>query len=113
MLSPFAKIDGLCFNNEVEPSDFYYLLTKDTTKDQLKHSDGVNITIEANSPKELYGALYDIENYTNDHVKAWGTSIDEELQIVINEESDMDDVNAASTIALQKKRKKPQAVKVE
>ena len=105
MLSPFAKIDGLYFSKEAEPSEFYYNLMKDL-EDKWKDKGYKFIKMNFETAEDFYNALYGIAQYNSDNIKAYGTSRDDQFEIVINEDTDMDDQSKPSTIALQKKKKK-------
>ena len=105
VLSPFAKIDGLYFNKDAEPADFYYNLMKDL-EDKWEKKGYKFIKLTFDNPIDYYNALYAAKEFTRENVKAYGTSVEDKYEIVINEDSDMDDSSKPSTIALQKKRKK-------
>ena len=105
MLSPFAKIDGLYFSKEAEPSEFYYNLMKDLEK-KWDDEGYTYIKLNFESSSDFYNALYGISQFNSENIKAYGTSKDDQYEIVLNEDSDMDDQSKPSTIALQKKKKK-------
>ena len=105
LLSPFAKIDGLYFNSEEEPNDFYYQLVQDL--EQLFKEDGYTVIhCEFDSPESFYAGLEALEHYASEHIHVSGTSREGRYEVVINEEGDMDDPTKPSTIALAKKKKK-------
>lgn len=107
-LSPFAKMNGLYFSDEAEPSDFYFNLMKDLEKKW--DEEGIKyVKLNYESPEDFYDALHSLNEYSSKNITAYGTSRTDQYEIVLNEDSDMDDHNAPSTIALQKKRKKPGA----
>ena len=64
------------------------------------------IKMNFESSQDFYNALYGISQFNSENIKAYGTSRDEQYEIVLNEDSDMDDQSKPSTIALQKKKKK-------
>lgn len=64
------------------------------------------IKMNFETAEDFYNALYGIAQYNSENIKAYGTSRDDQYEIVINEDSDMDDQSKPSTIALQKKKKK-------
>ena len=105
LLSPFAKIDGLYFSKEAEPSEFYYNLMSDLEK-KWDEKGYKYIKMNFESSQDFYNALYCISQFNSENIKAYGTSRDEQYEIVLNEDSDMDDQSKPSTIALQKKKKK-------
>ena len=90
LLSPFAKIQGLYFNNEDEPDEFYYNLMKELSKKYKK--EGIKfIQCEFDSANDFYTALKELQNYTLDHVQVSGTSREGRYEIVINDDTDLDD----------------------
>lgn len=105
LLSPFAKIDGLYFNSDDEPHDFYYKLTNDL-KEKFKDTNIKYIHCEFDNPQDYYKALKDMQKYTDENIKVSGTSRESRYELVINEDSDMDDQTKPSTVALAKKKKK-------
>ena len=105
LLSPFAKIDGLHFNPEEEPDDFYFRLMNDLEKKY----EGTNIKFikcDFESAQDFYQALKDMQKYTDSNISISGTSREGHYEMIINEEGDMDDTTKPSTIALAKKKKK-------
>ena len=64
------------------------------------------IKMNFESAADFYNALYGISQYNSKNIKAYGTSRDDQFEIVLNEDADMDDQSKPSTIALQKKKKK-------
>lgn len=105
VLSPFAKIDGLYFNKEAEPADFYFNLMKDL-EEKWEEKGYKYIKFSFDNAVDYYNALHAAMEFTKENVKAYGTSIEDQYEIVLNEDSDMDDSSKPSTISLQKKRKK-------
>lgn len=90
LLSPFAKIDGLYFNNEEEPDDFYFRLMKDLEK--RYEDEGITfIKCDFESASDFYEALKEMEKYANDNISFYGTSREGHYEIVINDDTDMDD----------------------
>lgn len=104
-LSPFAKIDGLYFDPSPEPNDFYFNLIKDIEK-KYKKEGKIFIRCEFDDPNEYYNALYSMNKFSEDNIKIYGTSRENQYELIVNESNDMDDPNAHTTVALQKKRKK-------
>ena len=112
LLSPFAKIDGLYFSKDAEPSEFYFNLMKDL-EEKWEEKGYKYIKMNFESAADFYNALYGISQYNSENIKAYGTSRDDQFEIVLNEDADMDDQSKPSTIALQKKKKKKDSDKKE
>ena len=93
------------FNSEEEPHDFYYKLTNDL-KEKYKDTNIKFIHCEFDNAKDYYRALKDMEKYANENITISGTSRTDKYEMIINEDSDMDDPSKPSTVALSKKKKK-------
>ena len=106
LLSPFANIKGLSFNEKEEPHDFYYQFTKDL-EERYKDKGITYIKLEFENADDFYNAMTDMQKFCDENISISGTSRTGRYEMIINEEGDMDDSSKPSTIALQKKRKKP------
>jgi len=90
LLSPYAKIKGLYFNDDDEPDDFYYTLTNDI--EEICKKDGINfVRCEFDNARDFYNALKAMDKFTNDSIKISGTSREGEYDIVLTKEADLDD----------------------
>lgn len=105
LLSPFAKIDGLYFNNDEEPDDFYYQLTKDLEK-RYKENNVTFIKCDFESASDFYKALKDMEKYTDKNVTCYGTSREGHYEIVINDTEDIDETQKVNNKKTNKKEDK-------
>lgn len=104
LLSPYAKIDGLYFDPQPEPDNFYYDLIKDLDE-KFKGSNIKYIKCEFDNAEDFYKALSDMEKI-NDKITINATSREGKYDMIINEEGDMDDLTKPQTIALAKKKLK-------
>lgn len=98
------------FDPTDEPDDFFFELAKELDewlKKNRKHISYLHCKFD--NPKDYYNILSALEKYTDDHIKVYGTSLENTYDLIINEDSDMDDNTKPSTIGLQKKRKKKTA----
>ena len=75
-------------------------------KDKYKDTGIKYIHCEFESANDFYKALEDMKKYTNDNISISGTSRENRYEMIINEDSDMDDHTKPSTVALAKKKKK-------
>lgn len=106
LLSPFAKIDGLYFDQSDEVDNFYYDLMKDISKKyENKHVKFIQCKFD--NSHDFYKALYDMEKITHDDVTVYGTSREGQYELVVNEEGDMDDQTKPQTVSLRKKKNDP------
>lgn len=103
LLSPFANINGMYFDDSDEESSFMYDLSKEIEK---KYKDkGIEyINISCDNPKDYYKILNDIRHYNNDNIIVSGTSKEGSFDIVLQEEHDMDDQSKPQTVLLRKKK---------
>lgn len=108
LLSPFAKINGLYFDGSDEVDDFYFNLVQDLKRISKEKGHGVFITCEYDNPKDFYDALSRMQHYVDDNVTVSGTSREGTYEMVINEDSDIDDHTKPQTVGLAKKKKKKQ-----
>jgi len=105
-MSPFAKIDGLYFDPSDEPDDFFFNLSKDFEEWIKKDKNVKYIHCRFTNPRDYYNMLSKMEDFANDNIKVYGTSRENQYELIVNESSDIDDNTKPSTIGLQKKRKR-------
>jgi len=96
---------SLYFNDDIEPSDFYYKLTEEL-KEKYKKKGVKYITFEYDNPEEFYKALVSFSKFANDNINVSGTSRKGVYDIVISDEVDIDSADAPSIVADAKKKKK-------
>ena len=78
-------------------------------KDLEKKYEGTNIKYikcEFESANDFYKALKDMQKYADENITISGTSRSGHYDMIINDDSDMDDPTTPSTVALAKKKKK-------
>lgn len=109
VLSPFAKIKGLYFDDSDEPDEFYYNLSQDDRK-RNEHHHITTVACDFDNAADFYETLEKLQKYTKDNVTVYGTSRANRYEMIINENSDMDDPTQPSTVALAKKKKKKTVV---
>lgn len=105
LLSPFANIDGLYFDPNEEPCDFYYQLVQ-YLKSKYNEEGQHYIYCEYDNATDFYNGLKELQKYTDENISVSGTSREGVYEMVINEDSDMDDQTKPQTVALAKKKKK-------
>jgi hypothetical protein len=105
VMSPFAKIDGLYFDPSDEPDEFYFNLIQDLKK-KTSEEGKIFITCEYDNPRDFYNGLTKLKEFSDDNITISATSREGVYDIVINEDSDMDDQTKPQTVALAKKKKK-------
>ena len=102
-LSPFAKIQGLHFDASIEPSDFYYKITKEVS-DKCKESGSVTVMVEFDNPQDFYNYINELEKFNNENISISGTSREGHYDVVFGRSIDMDDSSKPQTINLAKKK---------
>lgn len=90
ILSPFANIDGLYFNNDPEPDDFFFNLMKDI-EDRCWEKGIQYIKCDFESSNDFYNALSSLQKYADDNVSVSGTSREGHYEIIIDGEVDIDE----------------------
>ena len=87
LLSPFANIKGLSFNEKEEPHDFYYQLTKDL-EERYKDKGITYIKLEFENADDFYNAMTDMQKFCDENISISGTSRTGRYEMIINEEGD-------------------------
>ena len=105
LLSPFAKINGLYFNDDEEPHDFYYQLMKDLEEKYEKDDKITYIKCDFETEKDCYNALMDMQKYADENISICGTSREGHYELVINEGTNMDDLSKPTNTLLARKKK--------
>ena len=107
IISPFSKIDGLYFDSSDEPDSVYFDLLKDIEK-KMTESGKTFIKCDFDNANDYYKMLDVLKKFTDDNVSVYGTSRENHYELVVNEDSDMDDTTKPTTVALRKKKKTEQ-----
>ena len=105
LLSPFSPIEGLYFDNSDEPDATMYNMHKDI--ENICKKDGTTfVKFTFDNPKDYYDMISKLIDFSNENIHLYESSIENSYDLIVNEDSDMDDHTKPSTIALQKKKKK-------
>ena len=92
LLTPFSKIDGLCFDNSDEPEDFFYKLDNDLKKFNKEH--GIQyVKIDCDNPKDYYNIINQFQKKKKNDVSVYGTSRDGEMSIIVESDTSDETVN--------------------
>lgn len=102
-LSPFAKIQGLHFDASIEPSDFYYKISKEVN-DKCKRNGDISVMVEFDNPADFYKYISELEKFNNENISISGTSREGHYDVVLGRTIDMDDSSKPQTINLAKKK---------
>ena len=82
-------------------------------EEKMKASGRTFIKCEFDSPDDYYHMLDVMTKFTRDNLSISGTSRQNHFEIVVNEDSDMDDTTKPTTVGLRKKKKKVEETKEE
>lgn len=104
LLSPFAKINGLYFDDSPEKDDFYYNLNE-YLKKKYENTGEYFLSLEYDNPDDFYEGIMRLKKFSEENITMYGTSREGIYEVILNEEADMDDPTEPTTIALRKKNK--------
>lgn len=93
VLSPFNDLSSFYFDDSNEKDNFMYLLQKDLERIE-KESGIVYIKMDFETEHGFYQTLMDIEKYTRDKIKLYGTSREDHYEIVVDNMKDIDDTES-------------------
>lgn len=79
------------FDDTPEEYDFYYKLMKDLEK--IAKKDGMRyITCDFKNAEDFYNALNAMSKYADENISLYGTSREGLYEMIIQDETDMDDL---------------------
>lgn len=93
VLSPYSKMDGLCFDGSPEPDDFMWLF-HNAVKEVAKKRGITLITMDFDTKEDYYNALDELQGFVDDHVKITTTSKANDMSISIEPMIDLDEKKA-------------------
>lgn len=90
LLTPCGKMDGLYFDDKMEPDDFLFDFKKSI--EEIVEQKGVDyITIDFETKEDFYKAANALRAFNNECIKVTSTSIEDDTRLVIQQDIDMDD----------------------
>lgn len=89
-LSPFSNLKSLYFDDSNEPDNFAYLLQKDL-EEKYKNTNIKFIKLDFETSDDYYNALMDLQKVTDDSITLYGTSVENQFQIVIEDNQSLDE----------------------
>ena len=92
IISPFAKMDGLYFDSKPEEYSFYYDMMPEL-KEKAKKNGMHFIGCEFNHVDDFYDALRSLDKYAQDNVSVYGTSREGIYDLIIQDETDIDETD--------------------
>mgnify|MGYP006887535020 FL=1 len=93
VLSPYSKMDGLCFDGSPEPDNFMWLF-HNAVKEVAKKRGITLITMDFDTKEDYYNALDELQGFADDHVKITTTSKADDTSISIEPMIDLDEKKA-------------------
>lgn len=90
LLTPCGKMDGLYFDDKMEPDDFLFDFKKSI--EEIVEQKGVDyITIDFETKEDFYKAANALRAFNNECIKVTSTSREDDTRLVIQQDIDMDD----------------------
>ena len=93
VLSPYSKMDGLCFDGSPEPDNFMWLF-HNAVKEVAKKRGITLITMNFDTKEDYYNALDELQGFADDRVKITTTSKADDKSISIEPMIDLDEKKA-------------------
>lgn len=93
VLSPYSKMDGLCFDGSPEPDNFMWLF-HNAVKEVAKKRGITLITMDFDTKEDYYNALDELQGFADDRVKITTTSKADDKSISIEPMIDLDEKKA-------------------
>lgn len=93
VLSPYSKMDGLCFDGSPEPDNFMWLF-HNAVKEVAKKRGITLITMDFDTKEDYYNALDELQGFADDRVKITTTSKADDTSISIEPMIDLDEKKA-------------------
>jgi predicted adenine nucleotide alpha hydrolase (AANH) superfamily ATPase len=86
LLTPFGKMDGLYFDDSMEPDDEVFRLRNDI--EELAEKKGVTyIKLNFENKEDFYKSMNVFRNFANNQIKAYAISSEKDNTLVITKET--------------------------
>lgn len=107
MLSPYSKMDGLYFDDSMEPDDSIFAFKRSIEK--IAEKEEVDfIKIDFETKEDYYEAMNLLRSFSNEQIHVHSTSREDDLSIVVESDADLDtrDKDASNNDNAKEKEKK-------
>lgn len=85
MLSPFGKMDGLYFDDSMEPDDEVFRL-RNAVEELAASKDVTLIKLNFEEKDDYYRAMNAFRNFANENIKVYTSSNEDDCSLIVNEE---------------------------
>lgn len=89
MLTAYSKMDGLYFDDSMEPDDSIFDLKRAIEK-VAEQKEVSFIKIDFEKKEDYYEAMNLLRNFNNEQIHVHSTSRDDDLSVVIESDADLD-----------------------
>lgn len=89
LLTPYSKMDGLYFDDSMEPDDSIFAFKRSIEKiAEQKNVDFIKINFE--TKEDYYEAMNLLRSFNNEQIHVHSTSREDDLSIVVESDADLD-----------------------
>lgn len=89
LLTPYSKMDGLYFDDSMEPDDSIFDLKRAIEKVAVQKEVSF-IKIQFDKKEDYYDAMNLLRNFNDQHIHAYSSSREDDLSIVLESDADLD-----------------------
>lgn len=105
MLTPYGKMDGLYFDDSMEPDDFIFDFKKSIEK-IVKRKGITYVSVKFDTKEDYYKAMNLLRNFNDENIHVSSTSREGDLTLVIEPDLNMDEKKDYSNPTTKKRKKK-------
>lgn len=85
MITPFGKMDGLYFDDSMEPDDEVFAL-RNAIEKIAEQKDVSFVRLNFETKEDFYQAMNAFRHFANDNIKAYTTSKDDDYTLIVHDE---------------------------
>lgn len=89
LLTPYSKMDGLYFDDSMEPDDSIFKL-KHAIEKIAENNDVSYIRIVFDEKDDYYKAMNSLRNFNNENIHVYSTSKEDDLSIIVEPDANLD-----------------------
>lgn len=90
MLSPFGKMDGLYFDDSMEPDNFIFDFKK-SVEEIVKRKGVTYVSVKFDTKEDYYKAMNLLRNFNDEKIHVSSTSKEDDMELIIEPELNMDE----------------------
>lgn len=104
LLTPYSKMDGLYFDDSMEPDDSIFDLKRSIEK--IAEQKGVTfIKIDFETKEDYYEAMNNLRSFNNENIHVYSTSREDDLSIIVEPDADLDNQKKGESNSQEKTEK--------